>query len=155
MKKIIITLLSAITLCAVASAQTPKDIYYTVQEKGTTWVYNANAGTRYSLEGYTCGIGIDDNHNVYVLCGTQEGIGNTYIVYKNKEVYQVLRASGNQFYSSMAMKVVGNHVVVAGVESREFNSKGYSSRMVGYVNNIRIYRVGKEIPQEGSVQGLL
>ena len=142
MKKIIIALLAAVTLSAVASAQTPKDIYYTVQERGTTWVYNANAGTRYSLDGYACDIGIDDSHNVYVLCGKYEHIGYTYTVYKNKEVYQVLREANadKQFYSSMAMKVVGNNVVVAGVESLYFNSKGYSSRMVGYVNGIRIYQ---------------
>ena len=141
MKKIIIALLAAVTLSAVAGAQTPKDIYYTVQEKGTTWVYNANTGNRYALDGYVCDMGIDDSHNVYVLCGKYQYVGYTYTVYKNKEVYQVLREAnpGKQFYSSMAMKVVGNHVVVAGVESLKFNSKGYSSRMVGYVNGIRIY----------------
>lgn len=143
MKKILITLLSAIALCAVAAAQTPSDIYYTVQLGDKAWVYNALTGTRYALAGYAVNIGIDDNHNVYVLCGEKSsGLGYSFTVYKNKEVYQELPAANKdiQFYSSMAMKVVGNNVVVAGVESLKFNKKGYSSRMVGYVNGIRIYQ---------------
>ena len=137
----ILSLLAGIGICLSAAAQAPADLYYTVQNGTHVTVYNANNGTNYTLNGYARNIGIDNNHNVYVLVGDGKDLGVNYTVYKNGKVYQKLQSdSEKQFYTSMAMKVVGNDVVVAGVESKEFNKKGYESRQIGYVNCIRIYQ---------------
>ena len=145
MKKILFSLLTLFAICSVAGAQEPADMYYVVNYRYEYSVHNANDGTFYRKESFATvkNIGIDNNHNVYLLVGENNPRekGSSYSVYKNGKLYQALNAvSLDHFYSSMAMKVVGNDVVVAGVESRLFNDKGYESRMVGYVNGELVYQ---------------
>lgn len=147
--KRIISILAALAVVICANAQRPRDVYYTVKKDLSVYVYNANTGESYRLENASkaFNIGIDDDHNVYVLAGEYSaglGLYHNYVVYKNGKPYQSFYDSGNQFFSSMAMKVVGNDVVVAGVESRRFNSKGFEARMVGYVNKVRVYQTDWE-----------
>jgi len=149
MKKII-SILAALATVICANAQKPRDVYYTVEKNQYIYVYNGNTGASYKLDTYGAkafNIGIDSDHNVYVLVGEYEagkGLYHNYVVYKNGKPYQSFPDSGSQFYSSMAMKVVGNDVVVAGVESKRFNSKGFEARMVGYVNKVRVYQTDWE-----------
>jgi len=146
--KRLLTLLAFFAICSVAAAQEgPADIYYTVQFGENVLVYNANDGSHYTLKGYAVNIGIDNKHNVYVLVGDApvfggyNYVGTGYTVYKNGKKYQELQPAGKeQIYSSMAMKIVGNSVIVAGVESKLFNKKGYESRLVGYVNREQVYQ---------------
>lgn len=148
MKKFI-TILAALAAVICANAQKPADIYYTIENDHYVYVCNANTGQSYMLDTYGAkafNIGIDNDHNVYVLVGVcvEDKIYHNFKVYKNGKVYQSFPDSGNQSFSSMAMKVVGNDVVVAGVESKEFNSKGYQARLVGYVNKVRVYQTDWE-----------
>lgn len=149
MKKII-SILAALATVICANAQKPRDVYYTVEKNQYIYVYNGNTGANYKLDTYGAkafNIGIDSDHNVYVLVGAwdvHKGLYHNFVVYKNGKPYQTFTEEGNQFYSSMAMKVVGNNVVVAGVESKRFNSKGFEARMVGYVNKVRVYQTDWE-----------
>ena len=144
MKKIIVSLLAAFALCICASAQTPRDVYYVFQKTGGCTVVNANTGASYDLLGLPLNIGIDDNHNVYVLTRNIDPeyycLAQGFTVWKNGKVWMPLTGvSDNQYYSSMAMKVVGNNVVVTGVEVKPFNSKGFEARLVGWVNRDRVF----------------
>ena len=106
---------------------------------------NANTGTNYFIPGEARNMGIDDNHNVYVLATDintgNKGLLRSYTVWKNGKKYQTFpESSDGQYYSSIAMKVVGNDVVVAAVESKKFNSRGYQARLVGWVNGVQKYQ---------------
>lgn len=148
--KRIISILAALATVICANAQKPRDVYYTVEKNQYIYVYNGNTGASYKLDTYGAkafNIGIDSDHNVYVLVGAwdvHKDLYHNFVVYKNGKPYQTFTEEGDQFYSSMAMKVVGNNVVVAGVESKRFNSKGFEARMVGYVNKVRVYQTDWE-----------
>ena len=147
MKKIIVSLLATVAVCLSASAQTtPRDVYYVnLKSGGVHTVHNAISGASYDLNcSEVHNIGIDNNHNVYVLT-TDANYANhfvdTYTLWKNGKAYQKFHAaSSDQYYSSIAMKVVGNDVVVAAVESKKFNSRGYQARLVGWVNGVQKYQ---------------
>lgn len=139
MKRILISLLAAFALCLCATAQVPADLYYVIFSDHKTKLINASDGTCiFEQEGYQ-EVAIDNRHNVYTI--DHDLSFNSYTVYKNGKVYQELDSkSKKQYYTSMAMTVVGNDVVVAGVESREFNEKGFESRLVGFVNGELAYQ---------------
>ena len=136
MKRILIALLAVFAICSSTAAQVPDDLYYVIYGDYTSKLIKVSDGKCvFECEG-SPSIAIDKNHNVYTLDGYQN-----YTLYKNGEVYQKLpQKSDKQYYTSMVMTVVGNDVVVAGVESREFNDKGFESRMVGYVNGKLVYQ---------------
>lgn len=140
MKRILISLLAAFALCLCATAQVPADLYYVIFSDHKTKLINASDGTCiFEQEGGYQEVAIDNRHNVYTI--DHDLSFNSYTVYKNGKVYQELdRKSKKQYYTSMTMTVVGNDVVVAGVESREFNEKGFESRLVGFVNGELAYQ---------------
>ena len=147
--KRIISILAALATVICANAQKPTDIYYTVEKDSHVYVCNANTGQSYMLEADNAkafNIGIDNDHNVYVLVGSylRGDLYHNFRVFKNGKLYQSFLDSGDQSFSSMAMKVVGNDVVVAGVETKKFNSRGYQARLVGYVNKVRVYQTDWE-----------
>lgn len=150
MKKLLVLLFATLMCGAMAAQSTPKmprHLYVAGQaDGGKTKVYNCNTKEVKYVNGHLCNIGVDNNGNVYILvCSDYRGWGN-YYVYKNfddKNPY--LSFVWNQqegIYSSMAMKVKGNNVIVAGVQSLGFNDKGYQSRMFGYLNGKRIFMTG-------------
>ena len=126
----------------------PKHLVVAGQNGANVQVYDCVAKTTKSVPGYLRNIGIDNNGNVYILVSDERSGWGNYYVYKNydtKNPYQSLvwnNAEG--IYSSMAMKVKGNDVVVAGVQSLGFNDKGYQSRMFGYVNKKLVFRTDYE-----------
>lgn len=144
MKKLFLTLMVAL-LCSAAQAITmPKHIYVASQDGNIVKVYNVQAKETMFVNGFLRDIGVDKGGNVYVLvCSTENGWGN-YYVYKNcsPQIYLSLIEDQGGIYSSAAMKVKGNDVVVAAVQSLGFNSKGYQSRMAGYVNGQRVFLTG-------------
>lgn len=142
MKRLLLFLVAAILFGAATAA--PRDLYVAGQSGGDVKVYNCNTKETKTIKGYLRNIGVDSKGNVYVLvCNVSHGWGN-YYVYRNFEStpYQSLVEDANGIYSSMAMRVKGNDVIVAGVQSKGFNSKGYESRQFGYVNRQCKYMTG-------------
>ena len=138
-------------LAGVASAmKMPQDVYVAGQNGEKVMVYNCKTQETKTIRGYLRNIGVDNAHNVYVLvCDDSSGWGNYYI-YKNfsSTPFQSFKSPqpsyasdrGYEGYTSMAMTVKGGDVVVAGVYSKQFNDKGFESRMFGYVNKVRVYQ---------------
>lgn len=69
--KRLISILTVFAVCICASAQKPADIYYTEEYDNHIIVHNAYTGEHYTIDAGTKAfdIGIDNNHNVYVLVG--------------------------------------------------------------------------------------
>jgi hypothetical protein len=144
MKKIFFLLIAAL-MCNAASAITmPRHIYVAGQNGKEVVVHNCITRETKTVHGYLRNIGVDNSGNVYILvCNTENGWGN-YYVYKNcnPQIYLSLVEDQGGIYSSAAMRVKGNDVIVAGVQSKGFNNKGYQSRMMGYVNGQRLFITG-------------
>lgn len=146
MKKLYLFLLAAILSGAALQAQTmPKGLCVAGWSGNEVKVYNCNTKETKTVKGYFRNFGVDNSGNVYVLvCSSSTGWGN-YYVYKNFNVsnpYMKFEENAGGIYSSMAMRVKGNDVVVAGVQSKGFNNRGYESRMFGYVNNKSVFLTG-------------
>lgn len=148
MKKICFLVFSFYLLLSGVSAQNnlPKYLYVAGQNGANVSVYNCNTKKTYTVPGYFHNIGVDNSGNVYILvCDDKSGWGN-YYVYKNFNTNNPYQSfvwnQKDGIYSSMAMCVKGDDVVVAGVQSLGFNDKGYQSRMLGYVNTIMVFRTG-------------
>ena len=127
-----------------AQSNSAKYLYVSGQNGGNVEVYNCKTKKTNTVPGYFHNIGLDLKGNVYLLvCDQASGWGN-YYVYKNFDTQNPYQSfvwnSQEGIYSSMAMKVKGDDVIVSGVQSLGFNNKGYSSRMFGYVNTIRVFR---------------
>lgn len=145
MKKLFLFLLAAL-MCGAASASItmPKHLVVAGQSDKQVKVYNCKTKATYSLSGYLRNVGVDNSGNVYVLVANQKNGWGSYTVYKNSSIYMSLTESGNMQYSSMAMCVKGNNVVIAGSQVKKFNSKGYEARQVGYNNKVRVYETDWE-----------
>ena len=145
MKKLFLFLLAAL-MCGAASASItmPKHLVVAGQSDKQVKVYNCKTKATYSLSGYLRNVGVDNSGNVYVLVANQQNGWGSYTVYKNSSIYMSLTESGNMQYSSMAMCVKGNNVVIAGSQVKKFNSKGYEARQVGYNNKVRVYETDWE-----------
>lgn len=146
LKRISLLCLSFLFLLSASAQTNPRYIYVAGQNGDKVEIVNCNTQKSATFNGYLRNLGIDDNGNMYVLvCDQPNGWGNYYI-YKNydtKTPYQSFVWNAQEgIYSSMAMRVKGKNVVVAGVQSLGFNDKGYQSRMFGYVDKIRIFETG-------------
>lgn len=143
-KKILLLLIATLMYSAASAVTMPKHLYVAGQNGNTVVVHNCITHETKTINGYLRDIGVDNSGNVYILvCNTENGWGN-YYVYKNcnPQIYLSLVEDRGGIYSSAAMKVKGNDVVVAAVQSLGFNSKGYQSRMVGYVNGRNVFTTG-------------
>lgn len=149
MKKIFLLLIAALMYSAAAAAPVPQlsmpqHLYVAGQNGKDVVVYNCVKREMKVVHGYLRDIGVDSSGNVYVLvCSSESGWGS-YYVYKNcnPQIYLSLVEDQGGIYSSAAMRVKGNDVVVAAVQSLGFNDKGYQSRMMGYVNGQRKFITG-------------
>lgn len=136
MKKILTFIIAAMFTSIASAVVVPKSLYVARQNGENVMVLNCNTKETKFINGYLKNIGVDDNHNVYVLvCDKQDGWGS-YYVYKNfsKSPYLALKEFNGVTYSSAAMKVKGNDVIVAAVKNKKFNDKGYEASMEGYIN---------------------
>lgn len=133
-------------MCGVVSSKPtmPKHLVVAGQSGNKVKVYNCNTKETKTLDGYLKNIGLDNSGNVYVLvCDGMHGWGN-YTVYKNYSVYMSFKKDKDIEYSSMAMCVKDNNVVIAGSQVKKFNRKGYEARLVGYNNKVRVYETDWE-----------
>ena len=121
----------------------PQKAFVAGQNGNVVAIYDCNEKAVYYIPGYLHDIGVDNKGDLYTLvCDEVSGWGN-YYVYKNfdtRNPYQSLVwNAADGIYSSMAMRVKEGAVVVAGVQSRGFNDKGYESRMFAFVNKTQAY----------------
>ena len=145
MKKLFLLLMASLSL-GVAAQQNPMPMpqkaFVAGQNGNVVAIYDCNEKAVYYIPGYLQDIGLTDKGDLYTLvCNASSGWGN-YYVYKNfttTKPYMSFEEDAGGIYTSMAMRVKGNDVVVAGVQSRGFNDKGYESHMLGFVNGNRIF----------------
>jgi hypothetical protein len=142
MKKIFFFLVAAMMSGVVFAGGTiamPTHLFVACQNGSKVTVINCKTNETTKLDGYMKDLGVDKNGNVYVLvCDSQYG-WDDYTVYKNSSIYMSLKSGDNMYYSSMAMCVKEDVVVVAGTQVKKFNNKGYESRLFGYKNNVLAY----------------
>lgn len=144
MKKLFLFALAALFAGSSFADNLPSDLFVASQNVGVVQVYNCKTKETFMFSGYLRDIGVDNKHNLYVLVSNAQSGWGDYTVYKNNSnnVYMSFRQNANGIYSSMAMTVKNDNVVVCGVQSKGFNNKGYESRMIGYVNNVKVFETG-------------
>lgn len=145
MKKLFLFLIAALMSGVVSASITmPKHLVVAGQSGTQIKVYNCKTKETKTVPGYLKNVGVDNSGNVYVLsCNSPNGWGD-YTVYKNYSVYSTFKKEKDYEYSSMAMCVKGNNVIIAGSQVKKFNSKGYEARLVGYNNKVRVYETDWE-----------
>lgn len=143
MKKFFVALLAGLAMCMTANAQ--QYMYVAAQSTNGIVLVNLKTGDYQELDAdIPVDIGIDDRGYTYVLGYDKES--ETFKVWLNGQLQQHYIASdwGGDMFSSMAMKVVGNDVVIACVLLRRFNKNGYEARQMGFVNGNIKYRTDWE-----------
>lgn len=142
MKKLAFVLMACLAVCMTANAQS---MYVASKASDGIALVNMKTGEYQILDAdIPVDIGIDDRGYTYVLGYSKKS--NTFKVWLNGQLQQQYFASdwGGDMFSSMAMKIVGNDVVIACVLLRKFNKNGYEARQMGFVNGALKYRTDWE-----------
>lgn len=147
MKKLLLLLWVTLSLGVVAQQNPlptplPQKAYVAGQNGNVVAIYDCNEKAVYYIPGYLQDIGLTDKGGLYTLvCNNPSGWGNYYVYsgFNTTKPYMAFEEDADGIYSSMAMRVKGNEVVVAGVQSRGFNDKGYESHMFGFVDGRRAF----------------
>jgi hypothetical protein len=142
MKKFLFVLLASLAVCMTANAQS---MYVAAESTNGIVLVNLRTGDYQELDAdIPVDIGIDDRGYTYVLGYDKKS--ETFKVWLNGQLQQQYFASdwGGDMFSSVAMKIVGNDVVIACVLLRKFNKNGYEARQMGFVNGNIKYRTDWE-----------
>lgn len=137
MKKRIIVLISAFTFAAAMQAGAQSIVIAGETGKGDIKV-SVLGGKTYTVSGYLKDLAFD-SAGPWVLACAKPDMWGSYTVYHNQEVKKKYTASDEGEYSSMAMRLKGTSLVIAGTIARYFNKNGYEAKMFGEVNFRRMY----------------
>lgn len=90
-------------------------------------------GNTYTVSGNLKDLAFDSAGPWVLACSTRDMWG-TYTVYHNQEVKKKYTEEDGGEFSSMAMRLKGKDLVIAGTIAKRFNKKGFEAKMFGEVN---------------------